>query len=212
MDLKYQGHQSTGPGAAFLSMIYDPANGNVYVANFYSYDLSVIEGNTNLTKGWVVQGSSLGLEGNVSGSGSLSVTSSNSYSPANSIVLQDGSVLEKRGSVVANKSSLPFVFNVTTGAIGLYANVINMQGVGNNSFSTTNTVNVKAVNLKHQSFTLTEGDYVTLRKGTNYTNALILRPYLLNFTYTIHSSQLYEWDDVFYHTYNASGVSESTIN
>ena len=202
----------TNPGAGFMSMAYDPSNGNVYVANYGSGNVSVIEGNTNISSGWGVQNSKLGLNSDVSGGGSISLTSSDTFSGSNVIILQDGSLLEQTQTSVAAQSTLPFVFNATTGLFGLTTNVVNMEGPGNFSTSSTTSTSVALFLLEHEAFSITQGQLVTLVNGSQTIYSLVLHLDLLTFAYSIHTIDFRLWNDVFYHAYNSTNVSDSTIN
>jgi DNA-binding beta-propeller fold protein YncE len=202
-----------GPGAGFNSMIYDSANGNVYVTNSGSGTVSVIEGNTNLSKGWTVAGKKLGLSETMNASGSISLGSSNPFSQGNVVTFSDGSVFDQStGSIPVSDTPLPFVFNMTSGYLGLSMNMMNLILSGNNTMSSTSPITLTAVNNGIVFMSMSSGLIYTLVNGDQTVVAEVLNLHLYNFSYSITTSHLSQWDDLFYHQYNNTSASDNYIN
>ncbi len=201
----------SGPGAGFTGMAYDPANGNVYVANLKSNNVSIIEGNTNISSGWNVQGSKLGLREQLNGSGSIYLSSTNPFTSGNLLLLQDGSVLERSQGTVTAQTALPFVFNTTTGLLGLSTSMVNLDVSGNISTSSANSATINMNTLDHGSFAVSQGQLVTLVNGSQILYSMILHVNLLSFSYSFKSSNYAMWDEAFYHAYSNSTAPSSQI-
>ena len=202
-----------GPGAGFNSMIYDSTNGNVYVTNSISGTVSVIEGNTNISKGWSVSGQKLGLSDTLNATGSISLGSSNSFSHGDVATFTDGSVYDQNtGSIPVSDTALPLVFNLTSGYLGLSMNMMNLDLTGNYTTSSTAPLTFTAVNTQLVSMTMSSGLIYTLINGDQSIVAEVLNLHLYNFSYSITTSDVSQWADLFYHQYNNTSTSDSVIN
>lgn len=204
-----------GAGVGFNSMVYDPVDHNVYVCNFYSGNVSVIQGNTVLSKGWTIANSKLPLTTTLTGSGSLTTTAYTSFIPQASYSIEDGTVLGLANSGLGqNLSALPITLNSTQSSEGLSLNIVNLKSNSNLSFSTTNTVSVSAVPVNESDITLHSGEIVTLYNTTNgeTLNAEILNLYLISMTYKFTSSNYLAWEYSFYKAYLNSTASEQSVS
>lgn len=203
-----------GPGAGFNSIAYDTATGNVYITNINSNNVSIIEGNTNLSHGWRITGSKLGLNCELNASGSLSLAAGNGFSHNDDIVLEDGSVINlQSGQSPIAQTVLPFEFNLTSGYLGLDMNMVNFGGSSNISLSSTTAVAFNAISLEYLSMGISSGITVSLSgpDGQSVT-ANILNIHMYNFTYTFRSSDIQQWNDVFYHQYVNSSATDQYIS
>ncbi len=203
-----------GLGAGFNSMTYDTATGNVYLTNIQTCSVSIIEGNTNLSHGWKIKGSKLGLNCEFNASGSLSLGASNGFSNSDQITLQDGSVISTQsGQPPTAQTILPFEFNLTSGYLGLNMNMVNFAGSSNVTLSSASAITFGAQSLQYKSMTVTSGTTVSLIGPSNQSvTANILSIHLYNFTYTFRSQDIEQWNDVFYHQYVNSSSSVQYID
>ena len=203
-----------GLGAGFNSMTYDTATGNVYLTNIQTDSVSIIEGNTNLSHGWKIKGSKLGLNCEFNASGSLSLGASNGFSNSDQITLQDGSVISTQsGQPPTAQTILPFEFNLTSGYLGLNMNMVNFAGSSNVTLSSASAITFGAQSLQYKSMTVTSGTTVSLIGPSNQSvTANILSIHLYNFTYTFRSQDIEQWNDVFYHQYVNSSSSVQYID
>ena len=205
----------SGPGAGFNSLAYDSANGNIYVLNLYSDNISVIQGNTQLGKGWKISDGGLPLSYGFNGSGSIAVTGPTNFVKQYTYSLEDGSVLQTgTNGNGRNESALPFIFNLTSGYLGFTTNLVNFAGSGNIQMDTDNPTSVTLTLLNSSGMTLTSGEIVTLVNTTNgdTLTVKILNIYLDDFTYSFTSPLYKAWDYSFYNTYVAAGASYGYVN
>ncbi len=202
-----------GPGAGFNAMTYDGVNGNVYVTNVNSNTVSVIEGNINVSKGWSITGSKLGLSESFNGSGSLQLSSANAFSTVNKVILSDGTVIQAAsGQPPVAQTALPFIFNLTSGYLGANFNLINLESSGNVSYSSTQSVALRVVNSLSTSLQVTSGQNVNLVNGTQSIVAIVLNINLKSFNYVINTPNVNMWNEIFYRYYNNSSASSAYID
>jgi DNA-binding beta-propeller fold protein YncE len=203
-----------GVGAGFNSITYDTATGNVYLTNIQTDTVSIIEGNTNLSHGWKIKGSKLGLNCEFNASGSLSLGASNGFSNSDQISMQDGSVINiQSGQPPIAQTILPFEFNLTSGYLGLNMNMVNFAGSSNVTISSASAITFNAQSLQYDSMTVTSGTTLSLTGPNNQSvTADILSIHLYNFTYTFRSQNIEQWNDVFYHQYVNSSASDQYIS
>ncbi|MFG1460267.1 MAG: hypothetical protein AAE987_02670 [Thermoplasmataceae archaeon] len=203
-----------GLGAGFNSITYDTATGNVYLTNIQTDSVSIIEGNTNLSHGWKIKGSKIGLNCEFNASGSLSLAAANGFSNNDQILMQDGSVINAQGGQPpVAQTILPFDYNLTSGYLGLNLNMVNFAGSSNVTLSSASPITFNAQSLQYESMIVTSGTTVSLIGPSNQSvTANILSIHLYNFTYTFRSQNIEQWNYVFYHQYVNSSASEQYVN
>ena len=145
--------------------------------------------------------------------GSISLGSSNSFSHGDIATFTDGSVYDQNtGSIPVSDTALPFVFNLTSGYLGLSMNMMNLNLAGNYTTSSTSPLTLTAVNTQLVSMTMSSGLIYTLINGDQSIVAEVLNLHLYNFSYSITTSDVSQWADLFYHQYNSTSTSDSVIN
>ncbi len=206
---------NSAPGAGFNSILYDTSSGNVFVCDFGTGSVSIIQGNTVLGKGWTISDTGMPLDHNYSNGGSLSTSGATSFVQQQSYSLQDGSVVATdpsgNGQIMG---TLPVTFNQTSGKTGLTMNSVQLNGNSNFSVTGTNGVQVTLTLRDKTVNTLSAGEIVKLQNTTSGTSltAEILNIRLSAFSFTVNSPSFKAWDYAYYRAYVNSSASSSYVD
>lgn len=199
------------PGVGFNSMLYNPLNHNVYVCNYGSHNISIIQGNAIVKSGWSLKGSGLPLAGNLFSSGSIVASGYTKFVSPTKFIIQDGTFFKytSDGSI-ENLSALPFLVKTVQGYRSMNVVSDTITGGSNSSVVSSSPIPLTATLLKASHINLHSGELIHLVNVTDRSQimtAKILNIYIVSFKLTVHSPFATVWGYSLYRTYLNSSIS-----